>query len=107
MNTAPCTCPQAKYECAQKHSDVMKVVTPDWVLDSIDAGKRQDEALYHPTCLKLKGSHHGRGSRSSPSSSVQKCNGDDVMAVSKERRGGEGDGHNMSSFTVSGNKLGW
>ena len=64
----------------------MKVVTPDWVLDSIDAGKRQDEAIYHPTCLKLKSSHHTRGSPHSPS--LQKCNGDDGVANVGEQENG-------------------
>lgn len=51
------------------------MVTPDWVLDSIDVGKVQDESLYHPTCLKFKSKHHSQNSRSSPS--LQKHSGDD------------------------------
>lgn len=70
----------------------MKVVTPDWVLDSIDAGKRQDESLYHPTCLKLKGSsgggHHGQPGHASPS--LLKCNGDTNGAAAGEK-GEEGE----------------
>ena len=81
----------------------MKVVTPDWVLDSIDTGKLQDEALYHPTCLKLKGSHHGQTSRLSPSNSVQKCNGEESLATQKEMRGEERDGQSPSSLAASGN----
>ena len=65
---------------------MVKVVTPDWILDSIDAGQKQDEALYHPTCLKLKGSHHVQTtSLSSPT--LQRCNGDTAAAVTGEQEG--------------------
>ena len=74
----------------------MKVVTPDWVLDSIDAGKRQDETLYHPTCLKLKGSHHNRSGHSSPS--LMKCNGDTNAAAAGEK-GGERDGERQETLS--------
>ncbi len=37
---------QAKYECALEHSDVISVVTPDWILDCIDLNKRVDENEY-------------------------------------------------------------
>ncbi|XP_064405411.1 PAX-interacting protein 1-like isoform X4 [Halichondria panicea] len=36
----------AKYECALEHSDVISVVTPDWILDCIDLNKRVDENEY-------------------------------------------------------------
>ena len=42
---------QAKYECATRHS--VKVVTPDWLLDSIELGKRLEESDYHPSSLQL------------------------------------------------------
>ena len=64
----------------------MKVVTPDWILDSIDAGQRQDEALYHPTCLKLRGSHHVR-TTSLTSPTIQRCNGDVTAADAEEKEG--------------------
>jgi len=32
-----------------KHSDTVKIVTPDWVLDCIDLGKRLAEGDYHPS----------------------------------------------------------
>uniref|UniRef100_A0AAX7UQ68 PAX-interacting protein 1 n=1 Tax=Astatotilapia calliptera TaxID=8154 RepID=A0AAX7UQ68_ASTCA len=35
----------AKFECALKHSGI-KIVTPDWITDSVKA--RKEEALYHP-----------------------------------------------------------
>ncbi len=65
---------------------MVKVVTPDWILDSIDAGQKQDEALYHPTCLKLKGSHQHQGQTTSLSSpTLQRCNGDTAAAATGER----------------------
>lgn len=45
-------CPlQDKYECAQNQSN-LKVVSPDWILDSVDSGVRLEEERYHPSCLK-------------------------------------------------------
>lgn len=38
----------AKYECALKHSDIIKIVTPSWIVDSIKEKKIQDEARYVP-----------------------------------------------------------
>uniref|UniRef100_A0A8C4QX09 BRCT domain-containing protein n=1 Tax=Eptatretus burgeri TaxID=7764 RepID=A0A8C4QX09_EPTBU len=38
----------AKYECALKHASRIKIVTPDWVLDSVSAKGRQAEGSYHP-----------------------------------------------------------
>ncbi|KAG7266794.1 hypothetical protein CRUP_034609 [Coryphaenoides rupestris] len=37
----------AKFECALKHPYI-KVVTPDWITDSVKGNTRKDEALYHP-----------------------------------------------------------
>nr|XP_020441129.1 PAX-interacting protein 1 [Monopterus albus] len=37
----------AKFECALKHPSV-KIVTPDWIIDSVKGKNRKDEALYHP-----------------------------------------------------------
>ncbi|RXM97533.1 PAX-interacting protein 1 [Acipenser ruthenus] len=36
-----------KYECALKHSSI-KIVTPDWVLDSVVDKSRKEEETYHP-----------------------------------------------------------
>ncbi|RXM98926.1 PAX-interacting protein 1 [Acipenser ruthenus] len=36
-----------KYECALKHSSI-KIVTPDWVLDSVVDKSRKEEEMYHP-----------------------------------------------------------
>ncbi|KTF83300.1 hypothetical protein cypCar_00028485 [Cyprinus carpio] len=38
---------KAKYECALRHSNI-KVVTPEWILDSVKEKNRKDETLYHP-----------------------------------------------------------
>lgn len=51
-------CVQAKYECAVKHSDTVKIITPDWLIDSINIGKTLDEQDYHPSKLTRKGSNH-------------------------------------------------
>lgn len=40
-------CFQAKYECALRHSGI-KIVTPEWIKDSVKDKNRKDEALYHP-----------------------------------------------------------
>eukprot|EP00058_Branchiostoma_floridae_P019991 XP_002605481.1 hypothetical protein BRAFLDRAFT_126794 [Branchiostoma floridae] len=37
----------AKYECALKHTKI-KVVTPDWIVDSLAQKKQQEEEKYHP-----------------------------------------------------------
>ncbi|XP_051944079.1 PAX-interacting protein 1 [Hippocampus zosterae] len=37
----------AKFECALKHPAI-KIVTPDWITDSVKAKSRKEEALYHP-----------------------------------------------------------
>ncbi|KAK3581462.1 hypothetical protein CHS0354_031786 [Potamilus streckersoni] len=39
---------QLKYEVALKHKDKIKIVTPDWVSDSIEKREKQDETIYHP-----------------------------------------------------------
>ncbi|XP_076837704.1 PAX-interacting protein 1 [Brachyhypopomus gauderio] len=36
-----------KYDCALRHSSI-KIVTPEWILDSVKEKNRKDEALYHP-----------------------------------------------------------
>ena len=53
MYVCACVCIQAKYECARSHS-ALKVVSPDWILDSIEANKRLEEEVYHPSHLKPK-----------------------------------------------------
>lgn len=40
-------CSQAKYECALRHSGI-KIVTPEWITDSVKDKSRKDEELYHP-----------------------------------------------------------
>uniref|UniRef100_A0A8C6LRC6 PAX-interacting protein 1 n=1 Tax=Nothobranchius furzeri TaxID=105023 RepID=A0A8C6LRC6_NOTFU len=37
----------AKFECALKHSGI-KIVTPDWITDSVKDKTKKDETLYHP-----------------------------------------------------------
>uniref|UniRef100_A0A673A137 PAX-interacting protein 1 n=1 Tax=Sphaeramia orbicularis TaxID=375764 RepID=A0A673A137_9TELE len=37
----------AKFECALKHPGI-KIVTPDWITDSVKDKTRKDEVLYHP-----------------------------------------------------------
>ncbi|XP_034039105.1 PAX-interacting protein 1 isoform X2 [Thalassophryne amazonica] len=37
----------AKFECALKHPGI-KIVTPDWITDSVKGKIRKDESLYHP-----------------------------------------------------------
>ncbi|XP_049718624.1 PAX-interacting protein 1 isoform X3 [Elephas maximus indicus] len=39
-----------KYECAFKRASI-KIVTPDWVLDSIADKTKKDEAFYHPRLI--------------------------------------------------------
>ncbi|XP_061694687.1 PAX-interacting protein 1 isoform X2 [Syngnathoides biaculeatus] len=36
-----------KFECALKHPGI-KIITPDWITDSVKAKRRNNEALYHP-----------------------------------------------------------
>ena len=42
---------QPKYEEALKHEETLKIVTPDWVTDSINKGDKHDETLYHPRLI--------------------------------------------------------
>ncbi|XP_038148080.1 PAX-interacting protein 1 [Cyprinodon tularosa] len=37
----------AKFECALKHPSI-RIVTPDWITDSVKDKSRKDETLYHP-----------------------------------------------------------
>ncbi|XP_026575675.1 PAX-interacting protein 1 isoform X1 [Pseudonaja textilis] len=39
-----------KYECANKRENI-KIVTPDWILDSISDKTKKDEAPYHPRLI--------------------------------------------------------
>ncbi|XP_072045733.1 PAX-interacting protein 1-like [Amphiura filiformis] len=41
----------AKYACATRHESTIKIVTPDWVVDSINNKKLQDEKIYHPKLI--------------------------------------------------------
>lgn len=42
-----CVCSQAKFECALKHPSI-KIITPDWITDSVKDKTRKEETLYHP-----------------------------------------------------------
>jgi len=35
------------------HEDLVKVVTPDWVTESIAAEARQKEEIYHPRLIEI------------------------------------------------------
>lgn len=41
----------AKYIEALKREDTVKIVTPDWVADSVGKGERLDESTYHPRLI--------------------------------------------------------
>ncbi|KAK2844043.1 hypothetical protein Q5P01_010702 [Channa striata] len=43
----------AKFECALKHPNI-KIVTLDWITDSVKDRSRKDEALYHPRLTYLE-----------------------------------------------------
>lgn len=43
-----------KYDCALKHSDCIKIVTPGWIVDSIKEKKKLDEANYKPSRAENK-----------------------------------------------------
>ena len=59
---------QAKYEAAVRHG--VKVVAPDWLIDSIETGVLVEEEEYHPR-LRGRGDH----THQSPQKASQ-CNGD-------------------------------
>lgn len=42
-----CCARQEKYDCALRHNNI-KVVTPEWIIDSVKDKNRKDEELYHP-----------------------------------------------------------
>jgi hypothetical protein len=44
---------QAKYEEAVHHEGSLRIVTPDWVVDSVRSRGRCEEGLYHPRLLIL------------------------------------------------------
>lgn len=45
---------KAKYECALKHTDSIKIVTPSWIVDSIKEKKKLDERNYVPSKAETK-----------------------------------------------------
>ena len=45
---------KAKYECALKHTDSIKIVTPSWIVDSIKEKKKLDERSYEPSKAETK-----------------------------------------------------
>uniref|UniRef100_A0A4W4DRG6 PAX-interacting protein 1 n=1 Tax=Electrophorus electricus TaxID=8005 RepID=A0A4W4DRG6_ELEEL len=58
-----------KYECALRHSSI-KIVTPEWILDSVKEKNRKDEALYHPRLTYHKEEEEEEeGSEDDPASS--------------------------------------
>ena len=59
---------QAKYQAAVRHG--VKVVTPDWLIDSIETGVLAEEEEYYPT-----GRGRGDHTHQSPQE-VTQCNGD-------------------------------
>jgi hypothetical protein len=48
---------QAKYEEAVRHEGTLRIVTPDWVVDSVRSRGRCEEGLYHPRLLILPKPH--------------------------------------------------
>ncbi|KAH9518689.1 PAX-interacting protein 1 [Bulinus truncatus] len=40
-----------KYAAAVEHEDKIKIVTPDWIVDSISRSEIQNEEIYHPKLL--------------------------------------------------------
>ncbi|XP_013410668.1 PAX-interacting protein 1 [Lingula anatina] len=44
----------AKYECALRHQDTVKIVTPDWVVECIKAKDKMEEEPFHPRLLILE-----------------------------------------------------
>ena len=68
---------QAKYECAVKHSDTVKIVTPDWLLDCIDLGKRlaEDDYCPSPAPPATGGGEIGGRRESHGEVASSKCNG--------------------------------
>ena len=45
---------QVKYECAAQHEGEIKIVGPDWVVESVQAKKAQDERTFHPKYITEK-----------------------------------------------------
>ncbi|KAK6973828.1 PAX-interacting protein 1 [Biomphalaria glabrata] len=43
----------AKYTAAVEHKDTIKIVTPDWIVDSVAKSERQNEEIYHPKLLQF------------------------------------------------------
>ncbi|XP_072181998.1 PAX-interacting protein 1-like [Diadema setosum] len=41
-------CEGAKYECAAQHDNEIKIVSPEWILESIQAKRMEEERPYHP-----------------------------------------------------------
>ena len=68
---------QAKYECALAHADTVRVVLPDWVVDSVEHNKRLDEGDYHV-------SQSRRGSGKDQESSSLVVTSSSVQTVSRE-----------------------
>ena len=88
LNSSACNChlslSQAKYDHASRHPDSVKIITPDWLLDSIELGKRLEEEDYHPSTLQYLGRGEEEEGGMSPT-----CNGENNNATAAEE-GGEG-----------------
>uniref|UniRef100_A0A3Q4BZY6 PAX-interacting protein 1 n=1 Tax=Mola mola TaxID=94237 RepID=A0A3Q4BZY6_MOLML len=91
---------QAKFECALKHPGI-KIVTPDWITDSVKDKSRKDEAHYHPRLTYVEpeeeeGSEaesydqqsHSDGSYSPRQSRLSSCgsSGEDSVSPSSPRK---------------------
>uniref|UniRef100_G3UGC8 PAX-interacting protein 1 n=1 Tax=Loxodonta africana TaxID=9785 RepID=G3UGC8_LOXAF len=59
-----------KYECAFKRASI-RIVTPDWVLDSIADKTKKDEAFYHPRLIIYSQNEASTDEKSSPASSQE------------------------------------
>ena len=46
-----CSAKQEKYDVAMQHGDSVKVVTPDWVTDSVTNKQLMEEIIYHPKLI--------------------------------------------------------
>ncbi|XP_033638672.1 PAX-interacting protein 1-like isoform X1 [Asterias rubens] len=44
----------AKYDCALQHQDIIQIITPDWIVESINAKKLLHTQIYHPNLLLSK-----------------------------------------------------
>uniref|UniRef100_A0A669AV45 PAX-interacting protein 1 n=1 Tax=Oreochromis niloticus TaxID=8128 RepID=A0A669AV45_ORENI len=87
----------AKFECALKHSGI-KIVTPDWITDSVKDKARKEEALYHPRLTYVEPeeeeesesesyNHHSDGSYSPQRSRLSSGGSSDEESSPRRRPG--------------------